>query len=228
LRYCVAHTLTGRYAFGGIMAVKQTKEDLLIHLKDSCDFIEISCRAFDDGYVGEAKRLATTLRVLLHDTQKSKSLLNLLKVKTNMRYLNTATPYDSKNLMSHHGLVGLKISNDKAEYFPFLDDSFGSPKYVKFPDWWNEVVISDSKKNQFCRRELVLSLANKDGGAHVDPKLTDKYAALTRNNSIGWKFQSVGSGIQGGDIDGVELYSIRQVAYECLESIKHKFPQLFE
>ncbi len=63
------------------MAVKQTKEDLLIHLKDSCDFMEISCRAFDDGYVGEAKRLATTLRVLLHDTQNRNRYLTYLKLR---------------------------------------------------------------------------------------------------------------------------------------------------
>ncbi|MEZ9686609.1 hypothetical protein AB4453_23915 [Vibrio atlanticus] len=210
------------------MAIKQTKQDLLIHLKDSCDFLEISCRAFDDGYIGEGKRLATTLRVLLHDTQSSKSLLSQLKVKTEMRYLNTAIPYDPKNLMSHHGLVGIRGCNENAEYFAFLDDSVGAVKYVKFPNWWNEIVISDSNKNQFCRRELVLSLTNKDGGAHVDPKLTDKYAALSRNNSIGWVFHNGDENTEGSGIIGIELHSVRQIAYECLESIKRKFPQLFE
>ncbi|MEF1312378.1 hypothetical protein QTO01_20170 [Vibrio mytili] len=208
------------------MAVKQTKQDLLIHLKDSCDFLEISSKAFDEGYIGEAKRLATTLRVLLHDTQNSKSLLSQLKVKVKMRYLNSAYPFDSKNLISHHGLVGLKISDAGGEYSAHLDSFKGDSNYVKFPDWWNEIVICDLQKNQFCRRDLVLALSNKDGGAHVDPKLNDTYAALSRGNSVGWTFHSRDDEA-GDELLGVELHSVRQIAYECLESIKGKFPQLF-
>jgi len=207
------------------MAVKQTKQDLMIHLKDNCDFLEISSKAFDEGYIGEAKRLATTLRVLLHDTKQSKSLLNLLKLKTNIRYYDSATPFDEKNLISHHGLVGMRISNEGAQYIAHLDDSFKGMKLIKFPDWWNDIIISDSKKNQFCRRDLILSLANKDGGAHVDPKLTDKYADLTRNNSIGWVFNS---GTSSEGMADIELHSVRQMACEFLKTIRRAVPEIFE
>lgn len=207
------------------MKVKQTKSDLLIHLKDSCDFLEISSAAFDRGYIGEAKRLATTLRVLMHDTSNSHSLMSQLKLKNSMRYLNTAIPYTPKNLASHHGLVGLRVSNDEAGFYAFLDEAPNKAKYVGLPDWWNETVICDSKKNKFKRRELILNLSNKDGGAHVDPHLTEAYADLSRNNSIGWMFCDAAG---KSDIDGVELHSIRQVAHEFLCSIKKKMPQLFE
>jgi len=106
-----------------------------------------------------------SIRVLLHDTKSSKSLLGLLGWKGGCGLFDTAHDYDTKNLMSHHGLVGLRMSGGDVSYFAPLDDgTAGRPyKFVRFPDWWNNVVISDSNKNKFNRRELVLALANKDG-----------------------------------------------------------------
>lgn len=199
--------------------VKQTKQELLSHLEDIIGFIEASSLAFDAGKTGEAKRLAVSIRVLLHDTKNSKSLLGLLGWKDGHSFFNTATPYDPKNLMSHHGLVGLRIGGDSGgSYYAPLGD--GPPsrtyKFVKFPEWWNESVIVDGKKQKFNRRELVLALSNKDGGAHVDPELDEAYANLTRKNTIGWVCSD---GTNDSPLMDVEKHSIRQVAYEIMESI---------
>jgi hypothetical protein len=198
---------------------QQSKAELLGHLRDSLGFLEASSSSFDAGFVGEAKRLATTIRVLVHDTDKSKSLLGLLKIKTDLGYLNTSHPYDPKNLVSYHGLVGLRIENGNSRYWaPMGEGAPGrSGKYVFFPDWWNQVVIVDSRKAKFSRRELVLALANKDGGAHVDPHLDENYAELTRNNSVGW---TVSDGATQKPMQDVELHSVRQIAYELHLSIK--------
>jgi hypothetical protein len=52
-------------------------------------------------------------------------------------------------------------------------------------DWWHDPVLTDADGAAFSREDLVLLVANKDGGAHVDRTLPPEYAALTRNNSIG-------------------------------------------
>lgn len=198
---------------------EQTKAELLEHLRDSLGFLEASSVSFDAGFTGEAKRLATTVRVLVHDTDKSKSLLGLLKFKTAMGYLNTTHPYDPKNLLSYHGLVGLRIENSQSRYWAPLEE--GAPgrscKYVLFPDWWNQVVIVDSLKARFTRRELVLALANKDGGAHVDSHLDNSYAELTRKNSVGWM---ASDGTNHKPMMDIELYSVRQIAYELHTSLQ--------
>lgn len=198
---------------------EQTKAELLEHLRDSVGFLDASSASFDAGFFGEAKRLATTIRVLVHDTDKSKSLLSLLKMKTAMGYLNTTHPYDPKNLVSYHGLVGLRIENGNSRYWAPLGE--GAPgrsgKYVFFPDWWNQVVIVDSLKAKFTRRELVLALANKDGGAHVDSHLDESYAELTRKNSVGWM---ISDGTNQKPMLDVELHSVRQIAYELRNSIR--------
>lgn len=199
--------------------VKQTKQELLSHLEDTIGFIEASCVAFDAGKTGEAKRLAVSIRVLLHDTKNSKSLLGLLGWKSGHSFLNTSNPYNPKNLMSHHGLVGLKVGGDTGGGY-HAPQGEGAPsrpyKYVRFPNWWNEAVIVDSKKKKFNRREIVLALSNKDGGAHVDPELDEAYAQLTRNNTVGWVLTN---GSDQRPILDVEKHSVRQIAYEILESI---------
>lgn len=198
---------------------QQTKAELMVHLRDSLGFLEASSASFDAGFVGEAKRLATTIRVLVHDTNNSKSLLGLLNLKTKMGYLNTTHPFNPKNLLSYHGLVGLRVENGKSRYWAPLGE--GAPsrsgKYVFFPDWWNQVVIVDSRKVRFTRRDLVLALSNKDGGAHVDPNLDESYAHLTRNNSVGWM---VSDGTTQMPMPDIERHSTRQIAYELLTSIR--------
>lgn len=52
-------------------------------------WIETSCGSFDGGDHDEAGRLATSLRVLPHDTQNSKSLLGLLGLKDVLRFVDT-------------------------------------------------------------------------------------------------------------------------------------------
>lgn len=198
---------------------QQSKAELLAHLRDSMGFLEASSASFDSGFVGEAKRLATTARVLVHDTDKSKSLLSLLKFKTDMGYLNTSHAFNPKNLISYHGLVGLRMENGSSKYWAPLGE--GAPsrsgKYVLFPDWWNQEVIVDSRKAKFTRRHLVLALANKDGGAHVDPNLDENYAQLTRSNSVGWM---ISDGTTQRPMQDVELHSVRQIAFELHTSIK--------
>lgn len=199
----------------------QSKNELLEHLQEHIAFLDASCVSFDAGFYAEAKRIATSIRVLLHDTANSKSLLGLLGVKEQLAYVNRAFPFNEHNLASHLGLVALQVGSDGASYFALLDDI---PPYrdiamnKSFEDWWNEVVIKDQNGEIFTRKSLTLHLANKDGGAHVDPKLDKSYADLTRNNSVGWFFYQ--NEDDGKPIVNVELHSMRQIAFELLQTLK--------
>ncbi len=50
---------------------------------------------------------------------------------------------------------------------------------VSFTRWWEEIVIKDLGGKTFNRRDVVLALANTEGGAHVDPLLNEDYAQLS-------------------------------------------------
>lgn len=57
---------------------RQTDPELMNHLYEQMAFLKRSAEHYDAGEFSEAKRLAATLRVLLHDTDRSVSLLSQL------------------------------------------------------------------------------------------------------------------------------------------------------
>ena len=194
---------------------QQTNDELIEQLKEQISFMKTSAKEFDTENYSEAKRLATNIRILLHDTNSSKSLLKQLNIKHKMYYRDSANEYDPKNLMSHHGLVGLKISNEGTSYYAQLEKR--DCTFKTFDSWWEKIIISDKNKKQFTRKKLILALANQDGGAHVDPELDKAYDDLSRNNSIGW-FHSNGS--ESTPVLKIELFSVRQIAFELISSIE--------
>src|SRR5262245_62470836 len=114
--------------------------ELISLLAEQVRFLQSSAASFDSGFEGEAKRLATTLRVLLHDTERSNSVLGQLGIKTRLRYVDTAVPIRPGNLLDTPGLVmGEVTSGIGGSYVPPLDDL--SPSRIKplapFDIWWN-------------------------------------------------------------------------------------------
>lgn len=205
---------------------KQTKYELKKHLKEQIGFLRRSAESYDEGYKSEAKRLAVIIRVLLHDTGSSSSLLKQLD-KKNIMFYDTALEYDPKNLISTLGLIMMKHGPDGGEYVPPLN--FGPPsRYIKgkvpFDDWWNKIVFVDKNKNIMTRKQLITNVCNKDGGSHIDPNLNKTYADITRNNSLGFNY--VLNGVRG-DMEDSELASVRQIAYEVLKSLEDEFPEYF-
>jgi len=214
------------------VSVRQTKDELKSQLREQIEFLKRSSQAYDEGYTNEAKRLTVPIRVLLHDTQNSTSLLTLLKKKEVLFY-DTSLDYDPNHLPSTMGLIMLKFAITKtgqksAEYAPPLDD--GPPtRYRKgkilFEKWWNKIVFVDRKGNKLTRRNLVLAVANKDGGAHVDHELDKGYADITRFDSLGFVF--VQDGNKRHFATHPELASVRQISHEVLKSLKDEFPEYF-
>ncbi|PKM42871.1 MAG: hypothetical protein CVV03_09425 [Firmicutes bacterium HGW-Firmicutes-8] len=58
-------------AFKVVLTVQELEE----HLREQLEFLELSAESYDRGKDGEAKRLASTIRVLVHETRSSHSLL---------------------------------------------------------------------------------------------------------------------------------------------------------
>jgi hypothetical protein len=199
--------------------IPRTQADLDAQLIQQLNFLERSSESFDNGFVDEACRLAVTLRILLHDTKNSHSLLDQLG-KKNIRFYDSAADDFPGNVMrSYHGLTSIRVSFDEGEktrYRPRLDVS-GDVEMLEFEPWWNAVVIRDAAERTLSRKDLVLSMANQDGGAHVDPELDEVYALISRYNSLGIEVTANGSTTP---VPNVELASVRQIAHEVLKTLK--------
>jgi hypothetical protein len=210
------------------MRIKQSKDQLNLHLKEQFSFLQKSAKEFDNGDLSEAKRMALHLRILLHDTGRQKSLLTSVGLKSQIKFLNTAYPYNPKNLVSHTGLVSINFSNDEKtskEKFKALYGENVDSSYISFKNWWEAFVIVDKYKRKFKRKDIVLEVANTDGGAHVDENIRDEYFHLSRNNSTEWavvtKYSDGRENIHY--LEDIELFTVRQIAFEVTASIQKYF-----
>ena len=194
---------------GGYM-YEQSPEEIEAHLREQLGTLQRSAHLYDEGYTAEAKRIAVNLRVILH-TKRYPSLLKQLD-REDIDFLDTADAPDPANLLSTMGLVGLHMDSSGGSYLPVYDTNPQS-KWVPFTDWWSGTVFLDVNKTSLTRANLILSVADQDGGAHVDAKLNEAYAAISRQNSLGW---NVGHDGQTQPMRNPELAAVRQIAHEVL------------
>lgn len=197
---------------------KRTLDDLLDKLAEQIDFLESSCLLYDQGKVSEAKRLALHIRVLTHDSGKAVSLLSQLGRKTSMGFWDsTSSNYDPRNLLTYMGLVALRVASKGPLIVPLLDP-FDSGRLLPFDDWCNKIVFKDNIGTTFTRGQIVMFVVDKDGGAHVDPKISPDYQDLTQGESTGWEAE-----YNDGSREFVprgELAMVRQIAHELLTSLQ--------
>lgn len=138
--------------------IKRTDDVLKTIFNNQIQFLISSCDSFNDNFEEEAIRLATVVRVLLHDTEYSTSLLNQLNLK-NIEFYDSASDYDPQNLLETLGLVAIRIGVGKPpKIIVRLDDK--PYKKVSFDEYWNKTVIVDSQKNKFKRKNLILNLTS--------------------------------------------------------------------
>jgi hypothetical protein len=205
------------------MNTSRSLDNLKELLTEQVAFLKASCQSFDNGFGGESKRIATTVRVLVHDTNQSQSLLKQLNLKS-IDFYNTSAKLDPKNFATHMGLVFMRMEllSGDSEYLPYLDDFLPDSMCLKkFDDWWLEPVIVDKNHNIFTRKDLILATSNKEGGAHVDPKLDIKFENLLRNNSINWYIHSdIGTEPFGKENIQLVMASIRQIGFEMLKTLE--------
>jgi hypothetical protein len=196
-------------------------------------FLATSSELFDQGHIAEAKRLAITIRILVHDTSSSHSLLGQLGIKDTLRYIDTSLEPDipraervsdgswRMSVRKDAGLAQIRMTAGTMYFWPSLE-ARPRRRLAAFDNWWTDAVLSDSQGREFSRRDLVLGLAHQDGGAHVDPELETAYAALSRSNSLGWNVHV------GGELLSLEspvLANVRQIAFELRLTIAEQpFP----
>ncbi len=207
------------------MSKKLSKQELVQHLKEQIKFLQSSCELYDMGSEFEAKRMALTLRVLLYDSGNGSSLLGLLHLKKKIQFISTAQPYQSNNLLTQQCLVQMSIGNQGGKFLPLFQNS--RAKLLSCKDWLQEIVMDDSKKNIYRRIQLIKLLANKDGGAHVDEKICDELAPLKDPYVSAWRTVD-SAGIEHPMNNDVVYCSMRQMAYEVLQSLYKENPTFFD
>lgn len=202
------------------------KEDIERQLVEQISFLIASSQSYDQGYHAEAKRIASILRILFHETRKSRSLLGQLRLR-NIDWLDSSSAYDPDNQASYVGLMSIRFDSSRIPWLIPRGTPEGTTTKTDFDKWWSHpviVAVAGIRKTYFSRQNIILNVADTDGGAHVDPELEDVYEELSRKNSVGY------TAIKNGTRYPMlypELPCLRQIAHEVLLSLGQAAPQYF-
>jgi hypothetical protein len=191
-----------------------TREELEAHLTKQIGFLRRSADAFDAGYTDEATRMAQVLRILFHDKGPSHSLLGQLGIK-NKRFLDTSPPMIGGNELAEVSLVHVGIGGAGGQKFIAPLSDVLQKRLIPGVHWWEQIVIRNRDSHVFSRSRLALTMANQDGGAHVDPSIDREYREIAEG-ALGYQFLTDGVPVTPND---VMFVTIRQIAHEVLSTL---------
>jgi hypothetical protein len=197
--------------------------DIQEHFRATLGFLHKSCVSYDAGDVDEFRRIAVEARKLVHDSGRSRSLINQLDLQ-GVFFISFGAPINMRNALSDHPLVSKRIGNSSAEYRAPLNDSPFPPRFQTFDAWWNEQVYRSSKGLAMTRRDFILTVANQAGGAHVDPEIDRDYYRIARENETGW-WLSIGDD-QLQPVEGLERAYVRQIGFEIYETLQPEWARI--
>ena len=169
--------------------------------------------------------IATQLRTLLYDSKKNKSVLSQLGIKDKLFFMPSCADGQvdfASNLIPTYLLVDCQFSNNKLNVCRHKVERYSHKLNVFFDDWWHEIVI-DTKGDtpvRLNREQVVRTLCDKEGGAHLDPEYTDEYYEV--NYNFGYKMVK-----DDGEIielsNNVFVETTISIAYELLDAISVYF-----
>ncbi len=71
---------------------------------------------------------------------------------------------------------------------------------------------------KMTRKDIIEIVTDKDGGAHLDPKIPENYAEFREPTALHFKLNGKDAIFNQNPV----YVSLRQIAYELLESLEYK------
>lgn len=218
---------------------RRTEAELKEELREQILDIRSAASRFDQGDTWEAKRLATSVYVLLSDgTGRTRSLLGQMGLKKGMKLLTSnvnkeVIREDGTRLSPQIGtpMIRPSISFEGGKvvssvYTPALGQggAVGNHAWVGFSNWWEERIFSESCHLRLTRKNIVFSIRSQDAGAHFDERVRNsQYRAFSLGKGpmtgLFEKTDSSGSSQIIQTKGGVRAL-MRQIAWEVDESLR--------
>jgi len=207
-------------------------------LKETIERLSNQLNLFKTGHETVAVDMSVLIRAVVYNTKNQKSLLKQIG-QEKILFLSTLNTHWEKGIsfrkfedgcknMTYSqetvfpsGLVGaITKNNHSTKYVPLINfelDITSLRKMIDFDEWWEKENIGTLNGKYYTRKTLVISLADKGGGAHFDEKGPQDFDEF--------KERSISGIIINGNIVqtmNYPLFSIVcEIAYELLESIKN-------
>ena len=203
----------------------KTQAELWQELLEQFDALQTHGASYDAGKVWQAKTLASTIYTLLKDGGQPNSwvkpLLETLKLRTTIQYLDTRKPMMfQENSTCMAPLTWVEFTQNEARYVPLCRLSTSSlwHRTVSFRKWWDGDVLQTSRGKRISRARLVDRVRSSDGGGHSDPDIRHEDYQDARSD-FEPRQRWVKDGISA-PIPNVHLATVRQIAWELEQSLK--------
>ena len=171
--------------------VPRTQNELANDFANQIAMLTSRCDAYyEEGALFEYLSIATIIRVLVHDTQSSTSLLTHLNRKFTVQFLDSR----STNNLCLPGIFNGYSGFQPRTRLPY--SAYRERDMYPFDDWWTQQPFK-VRGEEFTRKALITAIANQEGGAHVDCETDERLAKIRRTDS-NWRA-----------IDGDETYPMR-------------------
>ncbi len=212
------------------------------------------CEQFDSSFdVAWIAEIATDVRVLVHDTDRSRSLLGQLqhlgRGSRTLHFLDTTgtgrggvqTRAREGTLPDGFPLCSLRLGPRGRNHVSYVARSDGDQsRFVSFDEWWTKPIVRLTTGETKSRKWLINTVANKDGGAHVDLEgRPAAYLRLIRGGETGARFSVTDDGLtsvsfQVDNETGLPIPGdpninaipgcIRQIGHEVLRTLTAPYP----
>ncbi len=218
------------------------RADLLALVDDRVSRLKTAGGQFDEGKFVEAAAMAAHIRALIPHAETSHALINQLGLESELTWVDTAGVTHPKAMSSAACLTLMKIASgphSHGEYIPKLDlyppvpirtrdgGRINRGSRIPFDHWWMNPVLRDPNGVHYSRKQLVLALANDEGGTHVDPEMKAAHRAVADSNWFGWVV-SDGTDLASAAMESVAfeknplMASVRQIGFEVVQSIRQQ------
>lgn len=197
----------------------RTQNEYLEKLHEQLRWLETSVDAYDQGDVSQALQMAARFRVLFHDKGRQVSVMTHLHKKSTLRLLSTAVQLRSGGGGFALISANLSLEPERFDYTPKMAKSTRNTE-VPFTRWWDGEAIFErpASEDATTRKKLILEAAETDGGAHVDANLPPQYRHLVEGAGFAINLNPDNGEPRTEVFQNAHLASLRQIAYEVLNS----------
>ena len=196
--------------------IRRTALECLEHYELIIRRIRNLCADFDSKDLIDPGSMALQLRLLFIDSSSrtgGRSVMNLMGVTNSQKILSTVPQRISERTISSIGFLGLRVKQGKPSWYAPVGDAKGAQNLLTTEKWLEEPIFKTGLIT-FSRLKLIKVIADKEGGAHLDPNIDPEYYEIARASGAGWTFfLGDGQEIPMGDPFPAML---RQLCYEVL------------
>ena len=180
-------------------------------------FLNKRIREFDEGDLDEAIAASTVIRTLVHNAT-SVSLFRHMRIENDIKLFTATSGVNARNSLTTESLTQIRVGPDGAQKLPLDPELFALIRHpVSLQSWWEMPVIQDLDLRLWTRKDLILNLVHKAGGAHLED-FEEKELVLRAGTSFGWSVSVNGKAI--GFDESPWLPSAQTIARELAYSME--------